>query len=504
MTDVVTSRTNLLGLEKPELEAFVTALGNKPFRARQLMSWLYKRAEGNFESMSDLARDFRAQLAGVAEVRTPEIVSRHDSADGTRKWLLRADSAQAFEMVFIPETDRGTLCISSQVGCALDCAFCSTAQQGFNRNLTTAEIVGQVWLANKELGFEPGGERRITNVVFMGMGEPLANFRNVVPAIRILLDDLGFDISRRRVTLSTSGLVPLMYKLAEEVNCALAVSLHAPDDALRNELVPINRKHPIAELLDACWHYIDEQNGRSVTFEYVMLDGVNDQLEHARALAKLMRGKPAKLNLIPFNPFPGTSYRRSPMPVITRFRDELIQRGVLATIRRTRGDDIDAACGQLAGQVQDRTKRTARRAAAGAALPADYRGDGENLLAALQGNPTTRTRPVFWEWRGNQTEPDWWPRLAVRDGDWKLLLTHDAKRVSLHRVTADRAEARDESAARPEVVARLSRLALDWKASLPARPPEGCFAPDDQIAPPPAEKKSAPRKAKAAGAANPP
>ena len=356
MTDAVTSRTNLLGLERPELEAFVTALGNKPFRARQLMSWLYKRAEGSFESMTDLARDFRTQLSSVAEVRTPEIVSRHDSADGTRKWLLRADSTQAFEMVFIPETDRGTLCIPSQVGCALDCAFCSTAQQGFNRNLSTAEIVGQVWLANRELGFEPGGERRITNVVFMGMGEPLANFRNVVPAIRILLDDLGFDLSRRRVTLSTSGIVPLMYKLAEEVNCALAVSLHAPDDALRSELVPINRKHPIAELLEACWHYIDEQNGRSITFEYVMLDGVNDQLEHARALARLLKGKPAKLNLIPFNPFPGTAYRRSPMPVITRFRDELIQRGVLATIRCTRGDDIDAACGQLAGRVNDRTR----------------------------------------------------------------------------------------------------------------------------------------------------
>jgi len=239
MTEAAAVRTNLLGLEKPELEAFVTALGNKPFRARQLMSWLYKRCEGDFAAMTDLARDFRAQLSEVAEVRSPEIVSRHDSADGTRKWLLRADSTQAFEMVFIPEVDRGTLCISSQVGCALDCSFCSTAQQGFNRNLTTAEIVGQVWLANRELGFEPGGERRITNVVFMGMGEPLANFRNVVPAIRILLDDLGFDISRRRVTLSTSGLVPLMYKLAEEVNCALAVSLHAPDEITKKiRLIP--------------------------------------------------------------------------------------------------------------------------------------------------------------------------------------------------------------------------------------------------------------------------
>jgi len=243
----------------------------------------------------------------------------------------------------------------------LDCSFCSTAQQGFNRNLTTAEIVGQVWLAKRELAEydeskQPVGDRRIvTNVVLMGMGEPLANFRNVVPALRILLDDYGFDLSRRRVTLSTSGLVPQIYKLAEETNVALAVSLHAPDDELRNELVPINRKHPIAELLTACWHYIDEQNGRSVTFEYVMLDGVNDSPAQARALAQLLRGHPAKVNLIPFNPFPGTRYKRSPLPVIQRFRDELIQRGVLATVRRTRGDDIDAACGQLAGRVIDRT-----------------------------------------------------------------------------------------------------------------------------------------------------
>jgi 23S rRNA (adenine2503-C2)-methyltransferase len=264
-------------------------------------------------------------------------------------------------MVFIPEPDRGTLCISSQVGCALDCSFCSTAQQGFNRNLTAAEIVGQVLLAKRELAeFEepghPAGDRRVvTNVVLMGMGEPLANFRNVVPALRILLDDYGFDLSRRRVTLSTSGLVPQIYKLAEETNVALAVSLHAPDDGLRNELVPINRKHPIAELLLACWHYNDEQNGRSVTFEYVMLDGVNDSPAQARALAGLLKGHPAKVNLIPFNPFPGTRYRRSPQAAIQQFRDELIQRGVLATVRRTRGDDIDAACGQLAGRVIDRT-----------------------------------------------------------------------------------------------------------------------------------------------------
>jgi 23S rRNA (adenine2503-C2)-methyltransferase len=351
----VTSRTNLLGLPRAALETFVAELGSKPFRARQLLNWVYKRGEGSIANMTDLAKDFRAQLAEVAEVRTPNIVTMQHSSDGTRKWMLSADSSQAFEMVFIPEKERGTLCISSQVGCILDCSFCSTAQQGFNRNLTTAEIVGQVWLAKKELGFEAGGDRIVTNVVLMGMGEPLANFRNVIPAVRILMDDYGFDLSRRRVTLSTSGLVPQIYKLAEETNVALAVSLHAPDDDLRSELVPINRKHPIAELLDACWHYIDEQNGRSVTFEYVMLEGVNDSPAQARALAALLKGHPAKVNLIPFNPFPGTRYKRSPRVAIERFRDELIQRGVLATIRRTRGDDIDAACGQLAGRVIDRT-----------------------------------------------------------------------------------------------------------------------------------------------------
>jgi len=348
-------RTNLLGLPKAELDTFVAEMGSKPFRARQLMNWLYKRGEGDIPSMTDLAKDFRAELVQRAEVAVPEIVKTQVASDGTRKWLLSGGNGQAFEMVYIPEEDRGTLCISSQVGCALDCSFCSTAQQGFNRNLTTAEIVGQVWLANRELGWQRGDKRIITNIVFMGMGEPLANFRAVVPAIRIFLDDLGFDISRRRVTLSTSGLVPQIYKLAEEVNCALAVSLHAPNDELRSQLVPINRKHNIAELLEACWHYLDEQNGRSVTFEYVMLDGINDQPEHARELAKLLRDKPAKLNLIPFNPYPGTPYRRSPQAAIEKFRDELMQRGLIVTIRKTRGDDIDAACGQLAGQVTDRT-----------------------------------------------------------------------------------------------------------------------------------------------------
>ena len=389
-----TAKTNLLGLTRAELEAFVAAMGEKPFRARQLMKWLYKRGEGDFALMTDLAKSFRERLSEIAEVSTPAVQLRQVSADGTRKWLLSVDGAkpmangefdprQSIEMVYIPEPGRGTLCISSQVGCAMDCTFCSTAQQGFNRNLTAAEIVGQVWLANRELMAQsapaidesqaldddespaqvPGPKphvqsqapRLITNIVFMGMGEPLANYRNVIPAAELLMDDLAFDISRRRVTISTSGLVPQMLKLAEETNCALAVSLHAPNDALRDQLVPINRKHPIADLLDACWQYLQKQNARSITFEYVMLDGINDKPEHAFELVKLLKGRPAKMNLIPFNPFPNTQYKRSPGPVIERFRDILNSHGVIATTRRTRGDDIDAACGQLVGRVQDRT-----------------------------------------------------------------------------------------------------------------------------------------------------
>ncbi len=353
-------RVNLLGLPRAQLETFVAArLGAKPFRARQLMKWMYRRGAADFSSMTDLKQEFRAQLTEIAEISVPQIVTEQVSKDGTRKWMLRMDEVQGIETVYIPEPDRGTLCISSQVGCAMDCTFCATAQQGFNRNLSAAEIVGQVWLAQRELaGSHPAtdeGRRSITNIVFMGMGEPLANYRNVLPAMRIFLDDLGYDLSRRRVTLSTSGLVPQIYKLAEECNVALAVSLHAPNDELRNQLVPINRKHPIAELLEACWHYIDKQNGRSITFEYVMLDGVNDKPEHARQLARLMQGRPAKLNLIPFNVFPGTRYRRSAAATISKFRDILNDHGVIATTRRTRGDDIEAACGQLAGRVTDRT-----------------------------------------------------------------------------------------------------------------------------------------------------
>jgi len=359
---VAGERVNLLGLPRAQLEAFVAQrLGAKPFRARQLMKWIYRRGAADFSAMSDLAREFRAQLREVAEITVPQIVTEQVSSDGTRKWMLRMDQVQGIETVYIPEPDRGTLCISSQVGCAMDCTFCATAQQGFNRNLSVAEIVGQVWLAQRELTGSRAGEsadvrsRAITNIVFMGMGEPLANYRNVVPAMQIFMDDLGYDLSRRRVTLSTSGLVPQIYKLAKECNVALAVSLHAPNDELRNELVPINRKHPIDELLAACWHYIDQQNGRSVTFEYVMLDGVNDKPEHARQLVRLLKGHPAKVNLIPFNVFPGTRYRRSPAAVIARFREILNDHGVIATTRKTRGDDIDAACGQLAGKVTDRT-----------------------------------------------------------------------------------------------------------------------------------------------------
>ena len=368
------ARVNLLDMPRAQLEAWCATVGSKPFRARQLMNWIYKRGCDRFDQMSDLAKGFRAQLTEQAQITLPEILTVQRASDGTCKWLLRADSSQAFETVYIPESDRGTLCISSQVGCALDCAFCATAQQGFNRNLSTAEIVGQVWLANRELGFRHGGERIVTNVVLMGMGEPLANLRNVIPALHIFLDDFGFDLSRRRVTLSTSGLVPQIYRLAQESNVALAVSLHAPDDALRSELVPINRVHPIAELLEACWHYIDERNGRSVTFEYVMLEGINDAPSQAQALARLLRGHPAKVNLIPFNAFAGTRFCGSPESTIARFRDELLRAGVMATVRRTRGADIDAACGQLVGRVLDRTLvrlgtrvgRTQTRAVAGA------------------------------------------------------------------------------------------------------------------------------------------
>ena len=349
-------RVNLLGLPRPDLEAFFVGMDEKPFRARQIMNWMYRRGVGTFDEMTDLSQKLRQRLAEVAEIRVPEIVTGQHSRDDTRKWMLGMGGTQGIETVFIPEPARGTLCISSQVGCVLDCSFCSTAQQGFNRNLSTAEIVGQVWLANRELGYRPDGDRIVTNVVLMGMGEPLANYRNVIPALHLFLDDFGFGLSRRRVTLSTSGIVPMIDRLGQDCNVALAVSLHAPDDPLRDELVPINRRYPIAELMDACWWYASEVYGRFITFEYVMLDGVNDRPAQARDLARLMKHRPGKVNLIPFNPFPGTSFRRSPTEAIERFREILLREGVRATIRKTRGDDIDAACGQLAGRVSDRTR----------------------------------------------------------------------------------------------------------------------------------------------------
>ena len=349
-------RVNLLGLSPEGLQEFFAGLGEKPFRARQLMGWMYRFGVDDFQAMTNISKSLRDKLTQIAEIRPPEIRSLHHAADDTRKWMLSMDGGQAIETVFIPETARGTLCISSQVGCAMDCAFCATGKQGFNRNLSAADIVGQVWLANRELGYHPDGDRIVTNVVFMGMGEPLANYRNVVPAIQVLIDDFGFNISRRRATVSTSGLVPQMDRLGEECNVALAVSLHAADDALRDRLVPINRRHPIEELLEACWRYAERGTGRHITFEYVLLDGVNDRDEDMRRLVKLLSHRPAKVNLIPFNPFPGTEFRRSPVEAVERCREFLLRKGIRTTIRRTRGDDIDAACGQLAGQVNDRMR----------------------------------------------------------------------------------------------------------------------------------------------------
>ena len=369
-------KVNLLDFDLQGLIAHSAAMGERAFRAQQLMRWIHQAGESDFGNMTDLAKSFRAKLADTAEVATLPVISDTTAADGTRKWLLAAGGGNAIETVFIPEVSRGTLCVSSQVGCALECAFCSTGAQGFNRNLSVAEIVGQLWLANRELGArslpaadagdDEGAEaaasgRAVTNVVMMGMGEPLTNFRNVVTAMRVMLDDHAYGLSRRRVTLSTSGVVPEIDRLAQECPVALAVSLHAPDDALRDRLVPINKRFPIRELLAACVRYLEHAPRDFITFEYVMLDGVNDSLEQARALVRTVSAVPCKINLIPFNPFAQSGFRRSPPESVRRFRDVLQQAGLVATTRRTRGDDIDAACGQLAGQVQDRTRRVIRR-----------------------------------------------------------------------------------------------------------------------------------------------
>jgi 23S rRNA (adenine2503-C2)-methyltransferase len=357
---------NLLGLTPAELEAYCVALGEKPFRAKQLLRWVHHAGADDFAAMTDIAKSLRERLAASATIAGPTVRRDTTAADGTRKWLLDVGTGNAIETVFIPEPRRGTLCISSQAGCALECSFCSTGRQGFNRNLTVAEIIGQLWLANRALGRGVSVERPITNVVMMGMGEPLANFDNVVAAMRLMLDDAAYGLSRRRVTLSTSGLVPAIDRLRDTLPVSLAVSLHAPNDALRDELVPINRKYPIRELLKACLRYIEKAPRDFVMFEYVMLDGVNDTLAHARELAALVADVPCKLNLIPFNPFPDSGYESSSAEAIARFRDTLLSAGVITTVRKTRGDDIDAACGQLAGEVQDRTRRAERRERRGA------------------------------------------------------------------------------------------------------------------------------------------
>lgn len=354
----MTNKVNLLDFDVDGLIDWFAARGEKPFRAKQVMRWIHRFGVSDFSQMTDVAKALRAALEADASVAVPQAIRDSVSEDGTRKWLLDVGNGNAIESVFIPETNRGTLCISSQAGCALDCSFCSTGKQGFNRNLTTAEIIGQLWLANRLLGATADGERVISNVVMMGMGEPLANLENVVTALRLMLDDHAYGLSRRRVTVSTSGIVPAMDRLRDECPVALAVSLHAPNDALRDELVPINQKYPLRELLAACKRYLTTAPRDFVTFEYVMLDGVNDTDAHARELVAIAHDVPCKYNLIPFNPFPKSPYRRSPAERIRRFAGILQDAGIVATTRKTRGDDVDAACGQLAGQVLDKTRRT--------------------------------------------------------------------------------------------------------------------------------------------------
>jgi 23S rRNA (adenine2503-C2)-methyltransferase len=358
-------KTNLLDLDAAGLAGFFEELGEKPFRARQVLKWIHQSGEGDFAAMSDLAKSLREKLAGAARVHAPAVVGDTLAADGTRKWLMKVDSANAVEAVFIPETSRGTLCISSQAGCVLDCAFCSTGKQGFNRNLSTGEIVGQLWLANKLLREKSENKeaRIISNVVMMGMGEPMLNLDSVIPALRLMLDDNAYGLSRRRVTVSTAGVIPGMDRLRDECPVALAVSLHAPNDELRDRLVPVNRKYPLRDLIAACNRYLDKAPRDFVTFEYVMLDGVNDEPQHARELAEISRRVRCKYNLIPFNPFPNSEFKRSDPERIRRFAEILARAGVTVTTRKTRGDDIAAACGQLAGDVDDRTRRSERRIA---------------------------------------------------------------------------------------------------------------------------------------------
>ncbi len=351
---------NLLDLNRPQLEQFLRDWGEKPFRAVQLVQWIHRHGADDFAAMTSLGKALRHRLAAFTHVMPPQVVGDQRTSDGTRKWLLRVDGNNCIETVFIPEPERGTLCVSSQVGCALGCTFCATGMQGFNRNLRVAEIIGQLWLARRLLESEGAGDA-VTNVVLMGMGEPLLNFENVVSAMQLMLDDHAYGLSKRRITLSTAGVVPAIDRLREQCHVNLAVSLHAPNDDLRDTLVPLNKKYPIRELLAACRRYVDGAPRRRVTFEYVMLEGVNDSVAHARALARLLAKVPAKVNLIPFNSFPLGRYRRSSPEAIDRFRDVLLQAGFMTVTRRPRGDDIAAACGQLAGQVQGRKRRQARQ-----------------------------------------------------------------------------------------------------------------------------------------------
>lgn len=358
--------TNLLGMSRKELEIFLQSLGEKPFRAVQLLKWMHQQGVTDFDAMSNISKTLRERLKQVAEIRPPLIRDVFDAKDGCFKWIVTVESGSSVEMVYIPEAGRGTLCVSSQAGCSLDCSFCATGKQGFNSDLTAAEIIGQVWLANRELGgFGKTDGRPVTNVVMMGMGEPLLNFENVMSAINLMMDDNAYGMSKRRVTISTSGVVPAMRRLKDYTDASLALSLHAPNDALRDELVPINRKYPLKEVLAAVREYLDAlPDNRVATIEYILISGVNDHRQHARELADLLRDLPCKINLIPFNPVDGIDYQRSSNNAISNFRRLLLDAGYTVTIRTTRGDEIGAACGQLVGQVDDRTRRSARHLAA--------------------------------------------------------------------------------------------------------------------------------------------
>jgi len=357
---VTRTKTNLLDFDRASLESFFITSGERSFRASQVMKWMHHYGVDDFSLMTNLGKRLRQYLDDHAQIKAPVHELERLSEDGTRKWLFRLEDGNCIETVFIPEKSRGTLCVSSQAGCSLNCSFCSTGRQGYNRNLTVSEIISQIWVANKALGRDPKGGRLITNVVFMGMGEPLLNFDNLVKAISILLDDLAYGLSKRKVTVSTAGVVPAIDRLRTVCDVSLAVSLHAPNDDLRDVLMPLNKKYPLRQLLDACIHYLGVNPHRRITFEYVMLAGINDSLKHADELITLLSHVPSKINLIPFNPFPNSGYQTSGQTVIDRFRDRLMSAGLMTVTRRTRGDDIDAACGQLVGQINDRTRRSMR------------------------------------------------------------------------------------------------------------------------------------------------